>query len=494
MSEENEKMILQESETQPVTATSTITATGPTILDVIRSISYITKGVELSQPRLLHRAIRQNVLLRHNATRELLQQTLSQLIPLSCPSLPAMKEAIQRLPVSQSSSSSSVEEFKSSSEISEIIPEVEVYLFTLIITTLLKFHLFEDAAQYSTLLIERIRQFSRRTLDLFSSKAYFYFSLSYEHIGRLESIRPILMTLYRTSCLHRDEMGEAVLLNLILRNFLHYNLIQSAHIFTSKITFPENASNNQFCRYLYSMGRIQAVQLEYSDAFLRLSMALRKAPQDIAIGFNITVQKLLIIVQLLMGDIPERALFNSSNSTYCTALKPYLYLTQAVRAGNLHQFNDVLKDHRNIFNFDKNLTLINRLGHNVLKIGLRKISVSYSRISLQDVAEKLQLSSAKAAEYVCARAIKDGVIEATIDHENGWLVSNEVVDVYGTEEPQKAFHRRIVFCLDVHNEAVKGMRYPPDAYKKEIAGGKGKEDEKSIEELIKELEDDMDDL
>jgi 26S proteasome regulatory subunit N3 len=48
--------------------------------------------------------------------------------------------------------------------------------------------------------------------------------------------------------------------------------------------------------------------------------------------------------------------------------------------------------------------------------------------------------------------------------------------------------------LDVHNEAVKGMRYPPDAYKKEIAG-KGKEDdEKTIEELIKEMEDDMDEL
>lgn len=53
------------------------------------------------------------------------------------------------------------------------------------------------------------------------------------------------------------------------------------------------------------------------------------------------------------------------------------------------------------------------------------------------------------------------------------------------------FHcRRIAFCLDVHNEAVKCMRYPPDAYKKELAlGDKDRKDEKSIEELIKELED-----
>jgi 26S proteasome regulatory subunit N3 len=46
------------------------------------------------------------------------------------------------------------------------------------------------------------------------------------------------------------------------------------------------------------------------------------------------------------------------------------------------------------------------IGHNVLKIGLRKISISYSRISLADVAKKLQLPSARAAEYICARAIK----------------------------------------------------------------------------------------
>jgi 26S proteasome regulatory subunit N3 len=39
------------------------------------------------------------------------------------------------------------------------------------------------------------------------------------------------------------------------------------------------------------------------------------------------------------------------------------------------------------------------------------------------------------------------VIEATIDHEHGWLASNEIIDVYSTEEPQKAFHRLMPFFL-----------------------------------------------
>ena len=57
------------------------------------------------------------------------------------------------------------------------------------------------------------------------------------------------------------------------------------------------------------------------------------------------------------------------------------------------------------------------------------------------------------------------------------------------------WNRRIAFCLDVHNEAVKSMRYPPDdIYKKDQkkAGDKPEQEEKTIEELIKEMEDDFD--
>lgn len=68
-------------------------------------------------------------------------------------------------------------------------------------------------------------------------------------------------------------------------------------------------SNNQTARYLYYVGRIKAVQLEYSQAQLSLIQALRKAPEVGAIGFRVQVQKLLVIVELLMGEIPQRSVF-----------------------------------------------------------------------------------------------------------------------------------------------------------------------------------------
>ena len=43
-------------------------------------------------------------------------------------------------------------------------------------------------------------------------------------------------------------MGQAVLLNALLRNYLHYNLVDQAQTLSVRAAFPENASNNQFCR------------------------------------------------------------------------------------------------------------------------------------------------------------------------------------------------------------------------------------------------------
>ena len=54
--------------------------------------------------------------------------------------------------------------------------------------------------------------------------------------------------------------------------------------------FPEVASNNEWARFLFYLGRIKAIQLEYSEARKHLLQALRKAPQHTAVGFKQTVR------------------------------------------------------------------------------------------------------------------------------------------------------------------------------------------------------------
>jgi 26S proteasome regulatory subunit N3 len=55
------------------------------------------------------------------------------------------------------------------------------------------------------------------------------------------------------------------------------------------------------------------VQLEYSAAQASLTQALRKGPEVGALGFRIQAQKLLVIVELLMGEIPHRSVFSNKD-------------------------------------------------------------------------------------------------------------------------------------------------------------------------------------
>ena len=54
-------------------------------------------------------------------------------------------------------------------------------------------------------------------------------------------------------------------MNIIIRSYLAQNLYEQAHNFITKTTFPPTCTNNQYARYLYYVGRIKSVQMEYSE-------------------------------------------------------------------------------------------------------------------------------------------------------------------------------------------------------------------------------------
>ena len=122
------------------------------------------------------------------------------------------------------------------------------------------------------------------------------------------------------------------------------------------------------------------------------------------------------------------------------------------------------------------------------------ISLSYSKISLEAIAQKLQLDSAVDAEFIVAKAIRDGVIEAFIDHEKGFVQTKDITDVYSTLDPMKAFNQRIKFCLELRNQSVKAMRFPPKKYSEELETAEERRAREEEElEYAKEMADEDDD-
>uniref|UniRef100_A0A915I428 26S proteasome regulatory subunit C-terminal domain-containing protein n=1 Tax=Romanomermis culicivorax TaxID=13658 RepID=A0A915I428_ROMCU len=90
-------------------------------------------------------------------------------------------------------------------------------------------------------------------------------------------------------------------------------------------------------------------------------------------------------------------------------------------------------------------------------------------------------------------AIKDGVIDAELDKENQFLKSRESGNIYNTPLPQMEFHKRIQFCLDIHTQAVKAMRFPPKSYAKDVETADEKREREQQElEFAKEMAEDDD--
>merc|ERR1711997_710200 len=381
------------------------------------------------------------------------------------------------------------------SAMSPLLPEVDCYLHLLVLLFLIDNDKKDQAVECSDQLMTKLSGFNRRSLDHVAGRCYYYHTLSHEAKGQMAKIRGFLHGKLRTATLNKDFEGQAVLINCLLRNYLQYKLYDQAHKLVLQTAFPESASNSEGARYLYYLGRIKAIQLDYTEALDYLVKSLRKAPSS-AIGFRQTVEKLRVTVELLLGNIPERQLFLQQANK--EALAPYFELTKAVRSGELDKFQHIKNKYISQFKEDRTFTLILRLHHNVIKTAIRRISLAYSRISLKDVAKKLSLGANDnpdhiAAEYIIAKAIKDGVIEATLDHENGWMQSKENTDIYITREPQLAFHKRIQFCLDLHNHSIKAMRFPPKSYNQDLESAEDRREREAQDlELAKEMAEDDD--
>ena len=107
-------------------------------------------------------------------------------------------------------------------------------------------------------------------------------------------------------------------------------------------------------------------------------------------------------MQLLLGEIPDRAIFRAPASR--KPMRAYLKLVQAVRLGDLSAFRSAMHDHRDTFESDGNYSLVVRLRQNVIRAGLRNIALAYTRISLTAAAAKLALDNPSDMESIAAKA------------------------------------------------------------------------------------------
>mmetsp|Transcript_13646 Transcript_13646/g.23982 ORF Transcript_13646/g.23982 Transcript_13646/m.23982 type:complete len:500 (-) Transcript_13646:384-1883(-) len=458
----------------------------------------LENAVKLKESRLVSgRVMRLAASVRPHLTPSLLREYVIATLAVEVETRPFLLATIDQLSFQEESAAMQTDEATGApapvatpAQAKTLTPEVELFAFLLLTMHLMDVQNVQLAKDVVCRSLLRLSALNRRTADVIAARLYSFYSLTHERLGQLEGIRSSLLALHRTAHLRHDVMGQEMLLNLLLRNYLHYNLYDQAEKFRSKAQRADVwRSHHQYCRYLYYLGRIRAVQLQYSEARDCLQQASRKAPLA-ALAFRASADKWLVLVRLLLGEVPERAEFSVHG--LAALLRPYYELTQAVRSGDLVAFAQVAALHDAVFSADGVRNLVTRLHHNVLRTGLRRISLAYSRISLADVAARLHVPSAEDAESLVAKAIRDGGLEGYIDHEAGALVSRAAQDVYVSAEPAEAFHVRVAFCLDLHNDAVKALRYEPDSHRKKLETAESRAERLAVEAELAEALDEAD--
>jgi len=474
------------------------------INEIKGNFSLLERAVSQFDPRFSLRVLRSIPSVRAQLSADVIAKVVMEAYPTPTPTSFSLLSAVKEdpsFPREQADEWSKKKDVPQSQKTApkEVLPEIDVYLSILVQIHLYDRKAINAGAQFSSALVEHLRTLNRRTIDSLAARVYFYYSLFFEEtaplppspVAAVVSIRKNLLDALRTATLRKDQDIQAAVTTLLLRNYLSTSHITQADLLVSHTKFPATAANNQIARYLYYLGRIRAIQLSYTEAHEHLVGATRKSPTSYkASGFYQVSTKLLIVVELLMGDIPDRAIFRQPSLEQ--ALQPYLQLVQAVSSGDVTGFQNLVQRYNSAFRQDNTYTLILRLRQNVIKTGIRMMSLSYARISLRDMCLRLGLDSEESAEYIVAKAIRDGVIEASLDHEKGFMKSKDVGDVYATREPGDAFHERIQACLALHDESVKAMRFPMNQHRLELKNAQ--EARERERELAKEIVDgEMDD-
>jgi 26S proteasome regulatory subunit N3 len=202
-------------------------------------------------------------------------------------------------------------------------------------------------------------------------------------------------------------------MNLLLHNYQSFSQYEKSELLCDRRNRLQPFCSVQlYYHYLYYNGRAKAIKLAYKDSFEHLTEALQIAPET-AKTFRVKVWKWLLIVQLLRGKLPNHFRLSKDNEE----LRPYNTITQAMQRIASRRFVFNMTKQFEKFIEDQTWMVVSRLRFSVLALSLCHISISYSRIYLDNVVDLLAVNLEQDEEFIVAKHIRNNVLNAQINHQ-----------------------------------------------------------------------------
>ncbi|XP_065877686.1 COP9 signalosome complex subunit 3 [Euphorbia lathyris] len=187
--------------------------------------------------------------------------------------------------------------------------------------------------------------------------------------------------------------------------------------------------------YCYYGGMICIGQKRFQKA-LELLHNVVTAPMSSINAIAVQAYKKYILVSLIHQGQFSTSLPKYASSAAQRNLKnfcqPYIELASTYTTGKISELETYVQTSREKFESDSNLGLVKQVVSSMYKRNIQRLTQTYLTLSLQDIANRVKLNSAKEAEMHVLQMIQDGEIYATINQKDGMVRFLEDPEQYKT--------------------------------------------------------------
>ncbi|XAR58264.1 hypothetical protein NMG60_11026696 [Bertholletia excelsa] len=204
-----------------------------------------------------------------------------------------------------------------------------------------------------------------------------------------------------------------------------------------------------FFLYCYYGGMICVGQKHFRKA-LELLHNVVTAPMSTVNAIAVEAYKKYVLVSLIhLGQ------FSTSFPKYTSSVaqrnlktfsQPYIELANCYGDGKISELETFVQANRETFESDHNLGLVKQVVSSMYKQNIQRLTQTYLTLSLQDIANTVQLNSSKEAEMHVLQMIQDGEIYATINQKDGM--------VRFLEEPEQYKTCEMIERIDLSNQRI----------------------------------------
>ncbi|KAF7844544.1 COP9 signalosome complex subunit 3 [Senna tora] len=187
--------------------------------------------------------------------------------------------------------------------------------------------------------------------------------------------------------------------------------------------------------YCYYGGMVCIGQKHFQKA-LELLHNVVTAPMSTINAIAVEAYKKYILVSLIHHGQFSTSLPKYASSVAQRNLKnfsqPYIELANAYGTGKIAELEAYVQTNTEKFESDNNLGLVKQVVSSMYKRNIQRLTQTYLTLSLQDIANTVQLNSPKEAEMHVLQMIQDGEIYATINQKDGMVRFLEDPEQYKT--------------------------------------------------------------